>query len=650
MTALTNSAASRAQAASSWLAREWTLVLVLSLAAVSRLLWLDADAHPFKTFSDVGDEGRWWHAARVTALAGGPIYGAPTTGWAAWTSPLYTVLTWLAFQAGGPSFYLGRLPSALSSLATLALLYHVVSRSDGRRAGLAAAILLGLNVHYFAYNRLGLVETMRLLLVLGSLWAWLAPEGGRPVLSAVLSGVLAAAVMLAKIFPDFIYFPAALWLIEWLRGGDVRRRRLAAFTGVFVLGGLALAGAYFRSWGADPRGLAGGLFVFDLITIWDEPAHVPFLPITALTNEVLGTLPAYLLLLLALPALAADLARLVAAPRQGLREMPPAGRLAWALVLACLAIGVTLDYGDRRMFPWLVPLAIFAARSVVWPARWPLVSQVVWPERRVLAVVAVTGWMWLAWWKAVSTNPWPDFSARWWLAWAGAAAVIGAGMLALYGAHRRAWDRDARGVLAALLLTWLFTLTDQVLFRLTGDFLGLEPARWAIAAAAAGLAAGLGWGYARQASGRGGRQWSLALGAVYVAFGVAAIGQQALRPTFTTRDASRRLAEILPQQGQLFMGHAEELCTEVPQPCNLMDSDRRMRPALEAAETRVFWLSGPDDARISGPAGAPCLLTEDQRASLASLTEVERFELTQGVQRVPLVLYELSDPAANGCR
>jgi hypothetical protein len=142
-----------------------------------------------------------------------------------------------------------RLPSALGSIATVALLYYVGARMLGRSAGLAAAGLLAVSPWHLAVSRLAMSggASFAPLAVVGTLaailWANLPPDDGKRAVRpsrAVLAGAVAAFACYGywslRIFlPVFILAIVAMaWRGWW---GLVKSRQGKFAAAAFVLAG-----------------------------------------------------------------------------------------------------------------------------------------------------------------------------------------------------------------------------------------------------------------------------------------------------------------------------------------------------------------------------------------------------------------------------
>jgi hypothetical protein len=224
-----------------WLA--WLAIAVL--AALLRGLYPTADP-PWRTTVGVvwHDEGAWTHNARNRALWGtwrtddwNPMYVAP----------VFTGLEYGAFAALGVGTWQARLvPMTLGVIAVVALGCGV-ARVGGRRAGLAAAILLATNYTAAMYDRAAIMEGPMAAAIVVSWWAF-ARAQDRPAWGAA-AGAMAIAAYFIK--AAAVFFVGAIGLTALVAvalpastaaGGPTGtgdRRRAA---GLWTLAGLAAAG------------------------------------------------------------------------------------------------------------------------------------------------------------------------------------------------------------------------------------------------------------------------------------------------------------------------------------------------------------------------------------------------------------------------
>jgi 4-amino-4-deoxy-L-arabinose transferase-like glycosyltransferase len=219
-------------------ARRWGAWLAIAvLAAVLRGVFPTADP-PWRTTVGVvwHDEGAWTHNARNRAL-----WGAwRTDNWnPLYVAPVFTGLEYASFAAFGVGTWQARLAPMLLGVAAVLALGLGVARVGGRRAGLAAAILLATNYVGTMYDRAAIMEGPMAAAIVVSWWAY-AKAQDRPAWGAAAGGAAIAAYFIKA---AAVFFVGALGLtalvaVAW-PGLSGDRRRAA---GLWTIAGLAVAG------------------------------------------------------------------------------------------------------------------------------------------------------------------------------------------------------------------------------------------------------------------------------------------------------------------------------------------------------------------------------------------------------------------------
>ncbi|MFI5078966.1 MAG: ArnT family glycosyltransferase, partial [Vicinamibacteria bacterium] len=227
-------------------ARRWAAWLAIAvLAAVLRGLYPTADP-PWRATVGVvwHDEGAWTHNARNRALWGtwrtddwNPLYVAP----------VFTGLEYAAFATLGVGTWQARVvPMALGVIAVIALGCGV-ARIGGRRAGIAAGVLLATNYVGAMYDRAAIMEGPMAAAIVISWWAF-AKAQERPAWGGV-AGIAAIAAYFIK--AAAVFFVGAIGLTALVaialpglagdRAGEPAGNRGRA-AGLWTLAGLAFAG------------------------------------------------------------------------------------------------------------------------------------------------------------------------------------------------------------------------------------------------------------------------------------------------------------------------------------------------------------------------------------------------------------------------
>lgn len=220
------------QAATAAKSHYWPMVLFVALMSIVRVVYLSADAPTTLTWSAAPftDEGRWSHSAVNKALFGkwivdefNPIF----------YTPLFTLLQFIVFECFGVSLASARLGGAVLGALTPLLLFGVVKEWFSRKTAWLAAIFLGANYAFIMHNRLALLETPMVFLLVAVLYFW---QRGirRGDYNFVLAGLAMLAAFLVKTSSLFIV-PAYLFAsLRAKRAGSIRYF-LAGFLGPLVL-------------------------------------------------------------------------------------------------------------------------------------------------------------------------------------------------------------------------------------------------------------------------------------------------------------------------------------------------------------------------------------------------------------------------------
>ena len=140
-------------------------------------------------------------------------------------------------------------PQALMGVATVALVYDLVRRRFGRRAGFVAGLVLALTPITVAISRHNNPDALLILCCVGALWAWCAAlEDGR-TRWLVLGGALVGLGFETKMAVALMVVPglAAAWLWVAPRGRLAAVRQLLAGGAAMVAVGRRLAGRGVRS-------------------------------------------------------------------------------------------------------------------------------------------------------------------------------------------------------------------------------------------------------------------------------------------------------------------------------------------------------------------------------------------------------------------
>ena len=183
-----------APAARSFYARHGPLLAILLVAAVLRIVWLTG-APPGLNQDEAANAWNAWCLLRTghdQVGAGWPVFYFRALGEN--RSPLF-LYTLLPFQLlGGMNVWTTRLPSAVSGLLSILLLYWIANRLFNRPTALVAAALLALAPWHMQLSRFGHEAALGPLLACTALAALLwagFPLGAEPTRPSVWKGLVA---------------------------------------------------------------------------------------------------------------------------------------------------------------------------------------------------------------------------------------------------------------------------------------------------------------------------------------------------------------------------------------------------------------------------------------------------------------------------
>lgn len=258
-----------------------TLLVIVSLAAFLRLFHFGQSPPGLNQDEAVNAWNAWCLLKTGTDMTGTPwpVFYSHSIGDNRTTLFFYALLP---FQAlGGLGVVTTRLPSAVSGIACIPLVYYVGARMFGPLVGLAAAALMALEPWPLFMSRWGIEGGLCPALALAVLALTLragfpltdAPDRPRPATS-LLAG-LAAGIACYGYWPMRLHIPALIVMILLATGRDVWRwvrtgaGRLAA--GLFAAGLAATAGPLLWRHLTDP-GIARRA---EMTRLWDAGTPVP---------------------------------------------------------------------------------------------------------------------------------------------------------------------------------------------------------------------------------------------------------------------------------------------------------------------------------------------------------------------------------------
>ena len=215
----------------------WLLVgLTLAAACFMRLAFLGADPPWDFTWSqDVFTDGaRVVDGARNKILFGHWITDprSPVILY----YPISNLLAWVVFKAGGVGLVQANLTGVLPALASLVLMFTLMRKLEGNLGGLLGLITLGFSHVYVIFGRIAMVESLIILMLLGSFWLAL---GGRRNL--FLSGLLLGIASLMVKLHALHLAPVVLAFLVVDHGRDRDTGAKKAYLALSFIAGLAVA-------------------------------------------------------------------------------------------------------------------------------------------------------------------------------------------------------------------------------------------------------------------------------------------------------------------------------------------------------------------------------------------------------------------------
>jgi hypothetical protein len=361
-----------------------------------------------------------------------------------------------------------------------------------------------------------------------------------------------------------------------------------------------------------------------------------------------------LLFVLAWPTLLADIGRASASMREFALALKPVDALCLTLVGGTLAGGLVYDYGDRRMFPLLVPLSVYAARYLVRSEHRPRLFSMASLNRTGLVIGgAALAMLWISWWKDVSTNPWPNGSPMWWLNWAALVGAVGLGLAILFGAYYTVGRRNSGILLAALTLSYLFILAELSFASFAAGVLHAVLPLWLPAIIALGLGCAHLIIFLNSSNRALQSIWRWTAGGGYLLFSLGIIGHQLLLPTFSNRDASRAIGQIARGGEVILSGGLYDICIETSAKCVIWVADPAsdvgvFNRDLSTIPGRKLWWTHEESHLPARDPAAPC--TDDTiKAAPGALNQVAKFKVTRGADDWRMVLYEMDDARLPAC-
>lgn len=334
----------------------------------------------------LADHNFWWDEGIGVWLARMPV--AESIRWTAGDvhPPLYYILQRGWYLLAGEGEFALRFSAVLCSFLTVPLIYHLgraLSRRDGARIGLLAALFLALSRFAITWAQEIRMYALAALLTTGALWAALR-LWQRADARAWLAYVALTLGSLYTLYLDVIA-PAVAnlgFLIAWLRAGRPRRMLALWVTAQLAVAALfapwlAYALPRMHSWASDSA-FAPGFFVQLYATMLAVGAPINlerYFPITVMVGGILAGGLAHLWRARRTPA------------QEGALVMLGGGLLLPALAVLLVSLPAFQFYYARPIAPrYLLPLsACFYALLA-----WGLGTLLARPGRRRIAAAAAT--------------------------------------------------------------------------------------------------------------------------------------------------------------------------------------------------------------------------------------------------------------------
>jgi 4-amino-4-deoxy-L-arabinose transferase-like glycosyltransferase len=378
------------------------LLLVLLVAAVPRLVVLNADPPVRVSAALVTDEGWWAQNARQHALFGKWVMDQHNP--ALYVTPVYTLALRGVYEVAGVGIWQTRLVSALSGILTCLALYAGLRAVLPRRRALFPALVLALSLMGITLNRIAFTESLQLLLATLSLaavlWAAHRPAWGVAGGIALVLAVLCKpnAAVLAPIIAGF-------WAGELWRARESAGPLLVRVRPMLILIATALAATLVT------------VLVF-LLPQWADIRHqlsISLANVYGVNRRLddggalffflpwLGLRPTMLTASTVIPWLGVIVLAWRRCTRSGVTTSDPAERLMWWWLGGGILFQALQSYQpDRRFLILLPPLVVLGWRGLVEeglrvaPGRAP--SGLVAHLLAGLTGGAILGLLFLGWW------------------------------------------------------------------------------------------------------------------------------------------------------------------------------------------------------------------------------------------------------------
>ncbi len=207
------------------------LIGLLILAAALRLINLNA----------IGD-GNTYYTAAVASMIQSPanfFFAAAEPGGSITVDkpPLGLMIQAVFAAVFGVSGIVVVLPQIIAGLLSILLMYHLIARTYGEGAGLAAALALAVTPIAVVTDRNNTMDSTLILTLLLAAWAFIKATESRKIGWLIAGGVLVGLGFNIKMLQAFLPVPAflLLYLLGARAGGGTKIIRLIAALGVLAL-------------------------------------------------------------------------------------------------------------------------------------------------------------------------------------------------------------------------------------------------------------------------------------------------------------------------------------------------------------------------------------------------------------------------------
>ncbi len=176
------------------------LLLCLFVMAFSRFIKIYDDPPSWMRSDFLCDEGWWADSARGKIFF--DDYFADDFGTAYLVTPGYTLLLQTVYRVFGVGLVQTRMISAIFNVLTIFIVTVLIWKKIGRKEALLCTILLGASPFYWAYSRVGLIETSQAFCITAAFCLYML--NGKRFFGALGSGLFLCHCFEAKCCGNWI--------------------------------------------------------------------------------------------------------------------------------------------------------------------------------------------------------------------------------------------------------------------------------------------------------------------------------------------------------------------------------------------------------------------------------------------------------------